>query len=227
MKASKTSVAIVAGAVAAVSLGTASTSTGLVSVTSLAATPAATREGKVWLLFSSAIVADQPVMVELIAFAAFATIVLFLAGPFVLWSSAIIGHVGSTLVLYCFIAVARVVVPGAFDSVLSFGDYGTSAMIAAWVGVIAAVHWRRRRGPAARVAVLAFCAIAAVIAWEVHPGASVLDGEHLVAFAIGVGSTQESFRRAVNRLLGEWSPTVRVAAFLRRRPGRLSMRPEG
>src|SRR5207244_1422397 len=119
MKASRASAAGVAGAVGAVSLVTVATSRGLVSVTTLAATPRATGEGKIWLLLSSAFVADQPASVELIAFASFATIVLLVAGPFVLWSSAILGHVGSTLVLYGFIAVAGVAVPAAFDSVLT------------------------------------------------------------------------------------------------------------
>ncbi len=210
-----------------VSLVTAAASTGLVSVTALAATPRATGEGKVWLLLSSALVANQPVSVQLIAFAALAIIVLFLVGPFVLWSSAILAHVGSAVVLYGFIGVAGVVVPAAFDSVLSFEDYGTSAMIAAWVGVIAAVEWRRRRGLAGRFGVLAFCGLVAALGLAVQPATSVLDGEHVVAFAIGVGSAHEAFRRAVVRLLREWSPGVRVAAALRRRPDRLFIRSEG
>ena len=224
MKASRASAAVVFGAVLAVSLVTAATSAGLVSVTTLAATPRSTGDGKIWLLFSSAFVADQPASLELMAFAAFAIVVLFLVGPFVLWTSAILGHVGSTLVLYGFIAVAGLVVPTAFDSVLSFEDYGTSAMIAAWVGVVAAVEWRRRGGAPARLGVLAFCVIAASIAWAVHPGASVLDGEHVVAFVIGVASTHPAFRRAVGRLLGDWwramGAAVEAAVALRRQPAR-------
>jgi hypothetical protein len=221
MKTSRSSAAIVAAAVGAVSLVTAATSAGLVSVTALAATPRATADGKIWLLFSSAFVADKPAWVELTAFATFAVLVLFLVGPFVLWSSAILGHVGSTLVLYGFIAVAGLVVPAAFDSVLSFEDYGTSAMIAAWVGVIAAVGWRRWGGVGARLGVVAFCAIAASIAWAVHPGASILDGEHVVAFMVGVATAQEAVRRGVRRVFGTWWRAVgaaRAAAALRRQP---------
>lgn len=231
VKASKASAAIVLGAVGAVSLGTAATSAGLVSVTTLAATPRATGEGKLWLLFSSALVADRPALLELGAFATFAFVVLFLVGPFVLWSSAILGHVGSTLVVYGFIAVSGLFVPAAFDSVLSFEDYGFSAMIAAWVGVIAAVAWRRRGGTAARLGVAAFCAIAASIAWAVHPGASVLDGEHVVAFVIGVASTHEAFRRAVGLVLRDcWrglGAAGEAAAALRRQPAQSLGDPKG
>lgn len=221
MKASWASAVSVFGAVGAIALVTAAAGAGRVSVASLASTPRTTGEGKVWLLFSSALLADRPAELELLAFAGLALVVLFLAGPFVLWSSAILGHVGSTLAIYGFIAVAGLVVPTAFDSMLSFEDYGTSAMTAAWVGVIAAVGWQRHVGAVPRLAVAAFCVTAASIAWAVHPGANVFDGEHVVAFVIGIASANPAFRRAAARLFGQWWRGARAAAAIRRQPTRL------
>ena len=222
---SRASVAGVLGAVGAISLMTAATSVGLVSARTFATTPRATAEGKLWLLLSSALVADRPAWVELVAFAGFAIVVLALAGPWVLWSSALLGHVGSTLAMYGVMGGAQLIVPSAFASVLSYEDYGTSAMIAAWVGVIAAVAWRSRRGAASRLGVAVFVASAASIAWAIRPDFSVLDGEHVVAFAIGVAAIHPGLGRYVDRVLREWwriaGAATAVATALRRRPARL------
>lgn len=222
MKMSKASVASVLGAVGAVSLMTAATSVGLVSAATLATTPRATAEGRFWLLFSSALVADRPAWVELVTFAGFAIVVLALVGPRVLWSSALLGHVGSTLAMYGVVGGARLIVPSAFASLLSYEDYGTSAMIAAWVGVIAAVAWRSRSGAASRLGVATFVASAAAIAWAIRPDFSVLDGEHLFAFAIGVVAIHPGLGGYADRVLGKWrwiaGAATAMAAALRRRP---------
>jgi hypothetical protein len=222
---SRASVAGVVGAVGAVSLMTAATSMGLVSARTFAATPRATAEGKLWLLFSSALVADRPAWVELVAFAGFAIAVLALVGPWTLWSSALLGHVGSTLAMYGVTAGARLIVPSAFASVLSYEDYGTSAMIAAWVGVIAGVAWRSRRGVVSRFGVVLFVASATSIAWAIRPDFSVLDGEHVVAFAIGMAVIHPGLGRYVDPVLRGWwriaDAATAAGTALRRRPARL------
>jgi hypothetical protein len=230
VKVSRESVAGVAGAVAAVSLMTAATSVGLVSARTFAITPRAAAQGRLWLLFSSALVADRPAWVEIVAFAGFAIVVLALVGPWVLWSSALIGHAGSTLAMYGVIGGAGLIVPSAFASVLSYEDYGTSAMIAAWVGVIAAVAWRSRTGGANRLGVVVFVASAASIAWAIRPDFSILDGEHVFAFAIGVAATHPGFGRYIDRVLRDWWRLARVmaaAAAARRRPAHLFGDTEG
>jgi hypothetical protein len=196
------SAASIVAAVGAVSLVTAGTVAGVVPLRALAATPRAIAEGKVWLLFTSALVADRPIEAELLAFAGFAIAVLLLVGPRILWWSAALGHVGSTLAVYGLVGGVRLFVPSAFASILSVEDYGMSAIIAAWIGVVAAVAWRRRRDAAARLCVVAFCATSVLIAEVVSPGLTVLDGEHLVAFSIGIAATHELVRRHVNRVLG-------------------------
>ena len=61
-------------------------------------------------------------------------------------------------------------------------DYGTSAIIAAWIGVVAYAVWRRGSGAAA----LALCVVSGLIGWLFRPDLDVLDTEHIVALAIGI-----------------------------------------
>ena len=74
---------------------------------------------------------------------------------------------------------------GALDAAgvtTSRPDYGTSAIIAAWIGVIAFFLWRRG-SPAA----IGLCLVAALVGWFFRPHLDILDTEHAVAFAIGIG----------------------------------------
>jgi hypothetical protein len=209
------SIASVVAVVGAVSVVTAGTIAGLVPLPALASTPRETAKGKVWLLLTSALVADRPIAAELLAFAGFATVVLFLVGPRILWWSAILGHVGSTLTVYGFVGGVRVFVPSAFASILSVEDYGMSAVIAAWIGVVAAVAWRRRRAALARLCVVTFCATSALIAEVLSPGVTVLDGEHLVAFTIGVAATHEMVRRCAESVLSALGAAHFFGLYLR------------
>ena len=190
---------------------TAATRVGLVPVTALASTPRATAEGKLWLLFSSALVADRPIAASLLAFGGFGIAVLLVAGWKILWSSAIVGHVGSALTVYGAIGAVRLLFPAAFNAVLSVTDYGTSAIIAAWLGVLAGVMWRRRRSFGARAGVIGFVGLSAALGWVLRGQLTVLDSEHVVAFGVGVAATSEIAARYSARVLREW---VRFATRL-------------
>ena len=205
---SKASAAGVAGAIGAVSGVTAATRAGLVPVAALASTPRVTAEGKLWLLFSSALVADRPIAASLLAFGGFGIAVLLVAGWKILWSSAVVGHVGSSLTVYGAIGAVRLLFPSAFDALLSIADYGTSAIIAAWLGVLAGVTWRRRRSVGARAAVIAFVGASAGVGWVLRGELTVLDSEHVAAFAIGVAATSEVAARYSARVLREWARFV-------------------
>jgi hypothetical protein len=206
---SKASAVGFAGAIGAVSGVTAATRAGVVPVAALASTPRATAEGKLWLLFSSAFVADRPIAASLLAFGGFGIAVLLIAGPKILWSSAIVGHVGSALTVYGAIGAVRLLDPSAFNALLSVADYGTSAMIAAWLGVLAGVTWRRRRGVGARAGVIAFVAVSAAVGWVLRGELTVLDSEHVIAFAVGVAAASQAAARYSARVLNEWSRFVR------------------
>ena len=142
--------------------------------------------GEIWLLPSSALVVDRPVVVGLVAFACLAFAALWICGTRLFWVAAVVGHIGSTLVVYAIIGSARVVDPDLFTSALTRQDFGVSAIQGSWVGAITATAWRSARADArARVLVAAgVCALAAV-AWTLHPDPSILTTEHFVAFLIG------------------------------------------
>jgi hypothetical protein len=142
------------------------------------------KSGYCW---TSAFVADKPTAASLLAFAAFAIAVLLACGPRLLWFSAVAGHVGSAVAVYAAIATVRAVIPSAFESVLSLPDYGTSAMIGTWLGVLAAVGWMRWPRLAPRLGVVAFCLLSAIVGWVCDSSLTFLDTEHGVAFAIGIG----------------------------------------
>jgi hypothetical protein len=194
---------------AAVVGATAANRAGLVGLTTLSSSPRGAGEGKVWLLLTSAFVADKPTAASLLAFAAFAIAVLVACGPRLLWASAVAGHVGSAVAVYAVIATVRAVAPSAFESVLSLPDYGTSAMIGTWLGLLAAVGWMRWPRLAPRVGVVAFCVVSAIVGWVCDSSLTFLDGEHGVAFAIGIGVASGAAWGYPRRVLREWLAMAR------------------
>ena len=196
-------------AVAAVSGVTAANRAGLVELSALASSPRTAGEGKVWLLVTSAFVAATPTAASLLAFAAFAIAALLVCGPRLMWTVGIAGHVGSAAAVYATIAVARAIVPTAFENVLAIFDYGTSAMIAAWLGALAAAGWIRypRIGP--RLGVIAVSLLSAGVGWLCRPDLTPLDSEHLVAYAIGVAAVGGAAWEYPRRVLREWLAMAR------------------
>jgi hypothetical protein len=214
----------VAGAVAAVSAVTGAVLLGAVTIGALAGMPRDVAAGKVWLPFTSALVADRPVALSLVAFALFAFAALAVCGARVVAVSAAVGHVGSTLVVYLALAAVRAVDPGAFENAVTHRDYGVSAMIAAWLGAIVLVQWRRR--PSRRVLLVAFVGVCAAVGWFADSQRTPLDADHVVAFAFGAAIAARSVlhahevqapgRRSRSRLLAR--PALEQA---RQRVGRL------
>ena len=197
---------------AAVAGVTAANRAGLLGLGALASSPRNAGEGKVWLLLTSALVADKPTAASLLAFATFAVAVLIACGPRLLWFSAVAGHVGSAVGVYAVIATARAVVPSAFEGVLSLPDYGTSAMIGTWLGVLATVGWMRwpRLGP--RLGVVAFCSLSAGVGWLCDSSLTFLDSEHGVAFGIGIGVASGAAWGYPRRVVREWLAMARGLA---------------
>ena len=167
---------------------TATQRAGLVPLDGVATSPHKIAQGKFWLLLTSGLFADRPTVLSLFAFALFGFLALAVCGPRILWTSALIGHAGSTLLVYYSIALIRISHPNAFHEVLGLQDIGLSAVCAAWLGAVAAVAWRRT-GPSARRrgGIVAAVALIGLIAWRVRPDLTVLDTEHGIAFFIGIG----------------------------------------
>jgi hypothetical protein len=171
------SIVAVPAVAAAVSVVTALSRLGLVEVRDLASTPQGVADGREWQLLTSALVADRPAVLSVLGFTLVGLAALALAGARVVWTAAAAGHVLATVVVYGVLDAAHLTV--------SRPDYGTSAIIAAWIGVVACRLWQRRAGPAA----IGLCIVAALVGWVVRPHLDILDTEHAVALAVGIGVT--------------------------------------
>lgn len=189
-------------------------------VDALAASPERVREGKLWFLFSSAVLVDRPVFISVVSFIALAALAWRISGARVFWLSAFLGQIVATLLVYLFIGTARRLVAGAFSAALASPDYGVSTVSAAWLGSIATVAWRHRgRSHIGKASIAGSCIAVALFAYSVRPDLTVLSSEHLVAFGLGVGAAipglfTASFTRIVK------TPLERSASALTRIAGR-------
>jgi hypothetical protein len=199
---------------------TAASEAGKISLGTLASSPRAIGQGRVWLLLSSALVADHPIGPSLLALAGLGLVALAICGWRIVWMAATLGHAGSAIAVYGVIATIRLLDPGDLAQVRSLYDYGTSAIIAAWIGAIAARGWRRRPALTARGAIVAFCLGSGLIGWVLRPQLTPLDSEHVVAFLIGVAIARLELDLAPLRRAwaGCRSVLASVWAWTRRRP---------
>lgn len=161
---------------------------GAFTLGAIAATPQLVGRGELWLVVSSAFVAQTPVGLSLLSLAAVAILVQAFCGARVLWLSAAIGHTASTVVVYLALGVVALADHDLVGRLLSEQDYGVSAIFAAWIGAVTARIWiRPQAGWPDKLAAVLLCLVTVLVAWLVRgePAPGVLDSEHLVAFAIG------------------------------------------
>lgn len=173
-------------ATAPAAIGTVATRSGLIGLGSLAATPRAIGEGRLWLLVTSAFVADRPWLPSLLGFVVVGAVTLELAPFRVVAGAAVAGHVLATLAVYGVIDASRAADREAFAGLLDAPDVGLSAIIAAWIGVAAQVLWRRHPSPRAHALNALGCVGCVLIGLAFRPQLTALDSEHVVAFALGV-----------------------------------------
>jgi len=159
---------------------------GRLPVSDLAATPDAVDRGRGWLLLTSGLLADHPILPSLLGFWIVAVAVLLVCSLRLTVIVALSGHVVSTALVYGALRAVRVFDPAAFTSVWTLQDYGLSAIIAAWLGVLARLVWDARPTRSARLGVAAGALGCAGIGIACRPDLTALDSEHVVAFAIGV-----------------------------------------
>jgi hypothetical protein len=150
----------------------------------LASTPESLHDGHLWLLASSAAVADRPALASIIGFLVVGLAAVTLCGGRAVVLTAALGHICSAVIVYAAIDLAQSVDPAAFENVARYPDYGTSAIIAAWIGAIAYQLWRRER----RTAAVVLPVLAALIGWFLEGTLNVLDAEHGVALACGIAA---------------------------------------
>ena len=190
-RAAVASVVAVGGVITAV---TALNRLGAIDLRDLAATPSSVADGREWLLLSSAFVADRPAVPSIAGFLVVGLAALVFCSGRVLWTAAAAGHLVGTVAIYGVLDAASYTV--------SRLDYGTSAVIAAWLGVIASHLWRRGlRGGA-----VGLCLVSALVGWLCRPDLDIFDTEHAVALAAGVA-------------VAVWLPRLRLPTLvLRSRP---------
>jgi hypothetical protein len=170
---------------------------GLVSADALSASPQRIAHGKVWLLLSNALLVQRPLALCLFSFVLLIFLTPVVCGTRVFVASAVVGHIGSTLLTYALAGGVYAVDPGAVRDLVSYPDYGVSAIQAAWIGAIAATLWQRsgqtQRG---RALVVAACLAVAGIAYAVRSDLTLLDTDHFFAFVIGATLAAGVSRRA-------------------------------
>lgn len=175
----------IGAATAVAGLVTIGTRSGAVPLSQLAASPKAVADGRVWLLLTSGVVADRPWLPSLLGFAIVGFAALSVASGRVVIAAALAGHVAATLLVYGFLGLAEAIDEGAFGSLVDRPDIGLSAIIAAWIGVVSQVYWRRKPTRRAHLVNALGCVACALIGLAFRPDVTVLDSEHLVAFALG------------------------------------------
>ncbi|HZS24654.1 MAG TPA: hypothetical protein VFA30_06650 [Gaiellaceae bacterium] len=178
--------ASVLAATGAISAVTAAARAGAVPLRALAATPQAVLDGRIWLLATSAVVADRPAAASILGFLVVGLVVVRLCGPRVAWAAGAGGHVVSALVLYAALGATRLVDPDGVQDLLHLPDFGTSAVIAAWIGAVACVLWQRGR----RTEGVALVVVSGLVGWYLKGALDALDAEHVVALAVGAAAVR-------------------------------------
>lgn len=178
---------------------TVATATGGLSVDALASSPSKIDHGKVWVLLTSGLVVQHPILISLASFIALGVLVIFVCGTRLFWVVGVAGHVGSTILAYSAFAAARAFDPGSYQALLTRPDYGVSAISAAWLGAVAAAGWRRRgQTTRGRLAIGLAVLATAVFAYMIRGGITILDSDHVIAFTIGVALVAYVRRRTVS-----------------------------
>jgi hypothetical protein len=176
--------ASILAATGVISAVTAVSRLGALPVRELAATPQSFADGRVWLLATSAILADRPAAASILGFLVVGLVAVRVCGARVVWLGAAAGHVVSGMVVYLGLGLVRLLHPSAFEHVLRLPDYGSSAVIAAWIGAIAYDLYRRHHAAAA----VGLVVVSGLVGWYFKGSLTVIDAEHAFALALGAGA---------------------------------------
>lgn len=161
----------------------------MVSLSDVAASPHDVARGRIWPVIVSALLVQKPLFWSLLFFVLLGFVTLSVCGGRTLWWSAVVGHVGSTLLVYAFLGIVWSSDADVFQAVHKAPDYGISAVSAAWLGATAAVSWRARgRTVCGKIATIVTVVSIALFAWMLRHAVNVLDVEHVAAFAIGTAA---------------------------------------
>ena len=183
----------VLGVAAVAGLDTAANRLAGVPLSSMAATPRAVGQGRLWLLVTSGLLADTPWLPSLLGFVIVLVVALYVLPLRQVLAAAVAGQLVSALLVYGIIGGTRLLDRHAFGSVVDLQDFGFSAMIAAWIGAVACVAWARH----SHLRVTAGCLLCLAVGLAFRPTLTFLDSEHIVAFAIGIAVVRPAFAPVV------------------------------
>jgi hypothetical protein len=171
-------------------------------VSDLASSPQKIADGKLWTLLSSAFLVDGPPVVQIIAVAILAAVLVRFRGSFVFWRAALAGHVTATVLTYIGVGVLWLADRHATAGVVRSPDYGISCVWAGGLGALAAGAWRAR-GSAPRAQGVVVVAVVLLTLLTIF-STGLAQIEHVLAFALGalviVGTDHR--RRPADRFAG-------------------------
>ena len=114
-------------------------------VPALASSPNDVAAARAWLLVTSGLVAEGPLLPQVAGTAALGVAAMRLAGGRVFWSAAILAHILGTLVVYAGVWIFDAASPSGIASLLNEADFGISLVWCAALGVLAGVSWWNTR----------------------------------------------------------------------------------
>ena len=183
---------------------------GAFALGSLAASPRSVATGSWWQLFTSALVFAGTVLPQVILVVALGLIVLRLTGTLVFWLIVLVGHVGSTLLVYLGIWAWSALRHVGSASLSAAPDYGLSLIWCALLGALVAIAWRAlsstRRRDRLRLVVSAGAIV--LIAGMAIFSTPIARYEHILAICSGalvavLAWRPPSSRRATTGTLGD------------------------
>ena len=152
-------------------------------VADLASSPQKIADGKVWTLLSSAFLVDGPPVVQLVAVAILAAVLVHFRGSFVFWRAALAGHVAAAVADLRGRRRAAARRPPRPTDVVASPDYGISCVWAGGLGALAAGAWRARGSSPRAQGVVVLAVVLLTLLTIFSTGLAQI--EHVLAFVLG------------------------------------------
>ncbi len=156
-------------------------------VHALASSPDDVAGARVWPLVTSGLLADGPLVPQVLVTAIFGVWAIRLAGGRVFWVAAILAHVLGTMLVYAGVWVVDAEDPSLVAALSREADFGVSLVWCAALGVLAAVAWWRTRPLRPRTRWFLAVAAPALLVGVTALSQGLARYEHVVAFVLAAG----------------------------------------
>jgi hypothetical protein len=155
----------------------------------LASTPDGVGAGRLWSLFSSALLAEGWMAPQVAATAVLGVAAIRLAGSRAFWGAAVTAHIAGTLLVYAGVWIADAVTPGAprdLATLATQADFGISLVWCAALGVLTSVALRPSRPLSRRTRLFLGIAPPAALVVVSVLSEGLAFYEHIAAFALAL-----------------------------------------